>query len=69
MIGDEVNLASHIESFSLRDQVLISENTFDHCRDFVTVSDVMEMFVKGKSQPVKLHELYAIPSLNLKALL
>lgn len=30
VIGDEVNLASHIGSFSLRDQVLISENTFDH---------------------------------------
>ena len=66
VIGDEVNLASRIEAFSLRGQVLISENTFDHCRDFVTVSEAMEVFVKGKSQPVKLRELYAIPSLNLE---
>src|SRR3989338_7987766 len=66
-IGDEVNLTSRIESFSLRGQVLISENTFDHCRDFVTVSEAMEVFVKGKTQPVKLRELYAIPSLNLEA--
>lgn len=67
VIGDEVNLTSRIESFSLRGQVLISENTFDHCRDFVTVGEAMEVFVKGKTQPVRLHELYAIPSLNLEA--
>jgi adenylate cyclase len=66
VIGDEVNLASRIEAFSLRGQVLISENTFDHCRDFVTVSEAMEVFVKGKTQPVKLRELYGIPSLNLE---
>jgi len=67
VIGDEVNLTSRIESFSLRGQVLISENTFDHCRDFVTVGEAMEVFVKGKTQPVRLRELYAIPSLNLEA--
>lgn len=66
VIGDEVNLASRIEAFSLRGQVLISEHTFDLCRDFVTVSDAMEVFVKGKAQPVKLRELYAIPSLGLE---
>lgn len=66
VIGDEVNLASRIEAFSLRGQVLISENTFNHCRDFVTVSEEMEVFVKGKQQPVRLHELYGIPSLALE---
>jgi adenylate cyclase len=66
VIGDEVNLTSRIEAFSLRGQVLISENTFNHCRDFVTASEAIEVSVKGKSQPVKLRELYAIPSLNLE---
>lgn len=66
VIGDEVNLASRIEAFSLRGQILISENTFNHCRDFITTSEAMEVFVKGKTQPVKLRELYAIPSLNLE---
>jgi len=66
VIGDEVNLTSRIESFSLRGQVLISESTFDSCRDFVTVSEPMEIFVKGKSQMVRLRELYAIPSLKLE---
>jgi adenylate cyclase len=66
VIGDEVNLTSRIEAFSLRGQVLISESTFDSCRDFVIVSEPMEVFVKGKSQLVRLRELYAIPSLELE---
>ena len=66
VIGDEVNLASRIEAFSLRGQVLISESTFEHCHGYATASEAMEVFVKGKSQPVKLRELYAIPSLNLE---
>ena len=66
VIGEEVNLASRIESFSLRGQILIGENTYDHCRDFVTVSAAMEVYVKGKAQSVKLRELLAIPSLQLE---
>lgn len=66
VIGEEVNLASRIESFSLRGQILIGENTWQRCRDFVTVSDAMEVFVKGKPQPVKLRELFAIPALGLE---
>ena len=66
VIGDEVNLTSRIETFSLRGQVLISGNTLAYCRDFATVGDAMEVFVKGKTQSVRLHELLEIPSKNLK---
>ncbi|MFA6920905.1 MAG: adenylate/guanylate cyclase domain-containing protein [Gallionella sp.] len=68
VIGEEVNLASRIESFSLRGQILIGENTYDRCRDFVSVSEAMEVFVKGKAHPVKLRELYAIPSLSIEVM-
>lgn len=66
VIGAEVNLASRIESFSLRGQILIGENTFDCCPDFVRASDAMEVFVKGRAQPVKLRELFGIPSLSVE---
>jgi adenylate cyclase len=66
VIGDEVNLASRIEAFSLRGQVLISESTYDHCRDFVTTGAPMDVHVKGKSNPVRLREVIAIPSLGLQ---
>ncbi len=66
VIGDEVNLASRIETFSLRGQVLISDSTFERCRGFVATAAPMEVHVKGKSQPVRLHEVLAIPSLGLQ---
>ena len=66
VIGDEVNLASRIEAFSLRGQVLISQSTYERCRDFVETSEPMDIHVKGKPEPVSLREVVAIPSLGLK---
>ena len=66
VIGDEVNLASRIEAFSLRGQVLISQSTYDRCRDFVETSDPIDIHVKGKPRPVSLREVVSIPSLGLK---
>ena len=63
VIGDEVNLASRIESFSLRGQVLVSQSTFERCNGFVETGDPMEVFVKGKSKVVILREVLGIPSL------
>jgi adenylate cyclase len=64
VIGDEVNLVSRIESFSLRGQVLISESTHAQCRDRVTTGEPMDVFVKGRSKLVVLREVLAIPSLS-----
>ena len=61
VIGDEVNLASRIEAYSLRGQVLISESTRQHVHDRVTLSDPMDVIVKGKKQPVNLFEVLGIP--------
>ncbi len=64
VIGDEVNLASRIEAVSLRGQVLISERTFERCRDVVSVGEAMKVYVKGKAEPVTLREVIGIPSLG-----
>jgi adenylate cyclase len=64
VIGDEVNLASRIESFSLRGQVLISESTWVRCEGFVATGDPMDAFVKGRSKLVVLREVLGIPSLG-----
>ena len=64
VIGDEVNLASRIEAYSLRGQVLISEATRRHVQDRVTLGDPMDVIVKGKKHPVNLFEVLAIPSLD-----
>ncbi len=65
VIGDEVNLASRIEAFSLRGQVLISETTYQHCAAQVLVTEPMEVHVKGKREPVQLRELIGFPTLGL----
>src|SRR6267142_4487359 len=52
VIGDEVNLASRIEALSLRGQVLMSDTTYSHCRDFVHAGEPMEVHVKGKAERV-----------------
>jgi len=66
VIGNEVNLTSRIEAFSLRGQVLISQSTYERCRDFVTASEPVDIHVKGNTLPLRVHELVAIPSLALK---
>ena len=65
VIGNAVNVAARIESFSLRGQVLISESTYQQCGDFVQVEGPMEVLMKGKSDPVILREVLAIPELGL----
>ena len=64
VIGDEVNLASRIESFSLRGQVLISESTWERLQDYVHAGEPMDVFVKGRSKLVVLREVLGIPSLS-----
>jgi adenylate cyclase len=66
VIGDEVNLASRIEAFTLRGQILISRNTYERCGDFVHTADPMDVHVKGKAEPVSLREVLGIPSLGLE---
>jgi len=61
VIGEEVNLAARIEAFSLRGQVLISETTYGHCRGFVDAADPVEVYVKGKSERLRIREVRAIP--------
>lgn len=64
VIGEEVNLAARIEAFSLRGQVLMSEATYAHCADFVQTGEPMEVYVKGKSERLRIREALAIPELG-----
>jgi len=57
VIGNEVNLASRIEAHSLRGQVLISENTYNLAKNYISVGEASEVHLKGKNEPVKLYEL------------
>jgi adenylate cyclase len=60
VIGDEVNLASRIESYSLRGQILISENTYQHAKDYIETDKPIRALVKGKRYPINLYELLSV---------
>ncbi|HYM85433.1 MAG TPA: adenylate/guanylate cyclase domain-containing protein, partial [Pseudoxanthomonas sp.] len=64
VIGEEVNLASRIEAFSLRGQVLISQATYELCRDFADMGDPVQVYMKGKADRVTIREVKGIPSLG-----
>jgi len=64
VIGEDVNLAARIESFSLRGQILISESTWQRCSALVQTGEPMDAFVKGKSRLVVLREVLGISSLG-----
>ncbi len=64
VIGEEVNLAARIEAFSLRGQVLMSDATYAHCHDFVQTGEPMEVYVKGRSERLRIREALAIPELG-----
>ena len=64
VIGDEVNLASRIEAFSLRGQVLISQSTYELCKDFAECGAPVQVYMKGKAESVYIREVKGIPSLG-----
>lgn len=66
MIGDDVNLVSRIEAFSLRGQILVSEHTFQLADGYITTENPIEVDVKGRKEPVFLREVRAIPSARMK---
>ena len=59
MIGDGVNLASRLESackqYSAR--ILISQHTYDHLKGVYRTREVDHVVVKGKTEPVAVHEV------------
>ena len=65
VVGHEVNLASRIEAFSLRGQVLISESTYRLCRDFAETADPVHVYMKGRTEGLDIREVKAIPSLGM----
>jgi adenylate cyclase len=64
VIGEQVNLASRIQAFSLRGQVLISESTFARSNGFVRTGQPFSVHVKGKADPITVREVVEIPSLR-----
>jgi class 3 adenylate cyclase len=59
VIGDPVNLASRLEGLNKHygTRIIVSEETYNHCRKFIEVRLLDFVIVKGKSEPVRIYEL------------
>jgi class 3 adenylate cyclase len=57
VIGDHVNLASRLEGVSGPDEIILTQNTLDRAGGNPTVTARGELVVKGKTVPVKIHQL------------
>ncbi len=60
VIGDHVNLASRVESYSLRGQILLSENSYEAAKKYIEIGQVNSLEVKGKKSELNMYELLAV---------
>jgi class 3 adenylate cyclase len=66
LIGDHVNLASRIEHLSGRNQVLISEATWQPIKHLVSAVQLPPLTVKGKSTPIIIYSIRGMESHHQK---
>jgi class 3 adenylate cyclase len=66
LIGDHVNLASRIEHLSGRNQVLVSEMTWQPIKHLVSAVRLPPLTVKGKSAPIIVYSIRGMQSHDQK---
>ena len=60
IIGNPVNIASRIEGYTLRGQILLSENTRNYVSDAIETGVNNEVNAKGMKDPLRFYELQAV---------
>ncbi len=60
VIGNTVNLASRIESYTVGGQILISEQTHQACGNLVKANGQLQIRVKGIREPITVYEVCEI---------
>jgi class 3 adenylate cyclase len=60
VVGDDVNQAGRIESFTVGGEVLLSEATRAECEGLARLRGPVEVRAKGKSEPLRLYALVSV---------
>ena len=60
VVGNHVNLASRIESYTVGGQVLISESTLDACGEILKIIGQTEVMPKGVDHPITIYDIGGI---------
>jgi adenylate cyclase len=63
VIGDSVNLASRTEALNkpLGTDILITENTYELVKEYLTVEEMPSVTVKGKEKPIRMYAVINMP--------
>ena len=56
-IGDTVNTAARIEANSKPGQILISQEVYEHVKNYVEVTDIGPIQVKGKAHALQVYQV------------
>ncbi|NQU31169.1 MAG: hypothetical protein HQ525_10925, partial [Anaerolineae bacterium] len=59
-IGDSVNTTKRIQENSQKNQILISEDAYNRVNKHIFVDELDEIYVKGKSQAIKVYEVLGL---------
>jgi adenylate cyclase len=60
VVGQNVNLTSRIESYTVGGQIFISEGTVKACGDIVRIDHAMQVMPKGVKEPLTIYEVGGI---------
>ena len=60
VIGDNVNLASRIEGKTSKQEVFISQSTFDSVQQYIEFQKLEPIKVKGKVKPVQIYKVLSL---------
>ena len=60
VVGSHVNLTSRIESYTVGDQILISESTMNRCKKELIIDSDFEIKPKGMTKPIRVFEVGGI---------
>jgi adenylate cyclase len=57
VIGDNVNVAARLYNVAKGGEIIISESTYEECKDIVDVDELEPVAVKGKVAPIKIYNV------------
>ena len=67
VIGDEVNLASRLESASKKgrhSKIIFSVSTYNLIKDYVNAEKMPFSEIRGKEQSIEIYELVSLKNMN-----
>jgi adenylate cyclase len=60
VIGDNVNLAARLCSAASKDEIIISESTYESAKSYIEAVRLEPIMVKGKANPIIIYKVIGL---------